>query len=119
MELTNMEMMNHLIFLRNISGKVTGKLAYAVSRNMRKIADESLEFEKIKNELIEKYGEKNEDGVYSIGVTSSGYSDFINEIKEYSAICHEVNIFKLEPDCLFESNLNADEMLQLDFMLEE
>ena len=119
MKLTNIEMSNYLMSLKNISEKVNGKLAYAVSRNMRKIANEVLEFETIRNDLINKYGEKNENGIFAIKIGSDSYEKFMKDIKEYADIEHEVDVYSISSEILCDSNLNADEMLQLDFMVTE
>lgn len=118
-KLTNIEMSNHLMALKNISGKVSGKLAYAVSRNMRKLANEVFEFDEIRNKLINKYGEKNDDGIFAIKIGSDSYNKFIKEISEFTDIEHEVDIYSVKSEILYNSDLNADEMLQLDFMIEE
>lgn len=119
MILTNIEMSNYLMFLKNISGKVNGKLAYAVSRNMRKLANEVLEFEEIRNNLIDKYGTKNKDGISVIKIGTEAYDNFLEDISEYLGIKHEVDIFTVESEIMCNSNLNAEEMLQLDFMVTE
>lgn len=119
MKLANIEMSNCLSNLKSISGKVTGRLAYAVSRNMRKLSNEVLEFETIKNNLIDQYGEKNEDGVMTIKTGTDSYKKFIEDISEYSDIAHEVDIYTIPSDVLYDSVLNADEMLYLDFMIHE
>lgn len=119
MKFTNIEMSNYLMSLKNISEKVNGKLAYAVSRNMRKLANEVLEFETIRNNLIEKYGEKNEEGIFVIKIASESYGKFMEEISEYTYIEHEVDIYTINPEVLFSSTLNAEEMSQLDFMISE
>lgn len=119
MKLTNIEMDNKLISLNNISDKVSGKLAYAVARNIRKISNEVVEFENIKNQLIKKYGTTDDNGISTIEVGTDGYEKFINEIKEYTSIEHDIDIYKIEEDEIFKSNLNAKEIINLDFMIEE
>lgn len=119
MKLTNTEMSNYLMSLRNISEKVNGKLAYAVSRNMRKLANEVLEFEEIRNSLIDKYGTKNKDGIFTIKIGTEAYDNFIEDISEYLDIEHEVDIFTVNSEIMCKSDLNAEEMLQLDFMITE
>ena len=119
MELKNYEMFNHLLNLQKVSSKVTGKLGYAVSRNIRKIQQEVIEFEKIRNELVVKFGEKQENGDFVISKDSDGYTEFVNTIQEYGTISHNVEIFTVLPDEVCESNLTAEEMLLLDFMINE
>ncbi len=119
MKLTNIEMSIYLNTLRSISHKVTGKLAYAVARNMRKLADELTEFEKTKNEYIFVNGLADEKGGYSIEPNTKEYNDFLEYIKEYTDIEHEVDIFTVGDEELMKSDLTANEMLSLEFMITE
>ena len=123
MKLTNVQMSNYLDALQAIAGKTTGKLGYAVSRNMRKLANENVEFMQIKNELINKYGTEyiDESGAsqISIKVGTDGYSKFMEEIKEYCEITHDVDIYMIDETELYSSTLNANEMMSIDFMVEE
>ena len=123
MKLTNVQMSNYLDALQAIAGKATGKLGYAVSRNMRKLANENVEFMQIKNELINKYGTEyvDESGEcqISIKVGTDGYSKFMEEIKEYCEITHDVDIYMIDETELYSSTLNANEMMSIDFMVEE
>ena len=119
MKLTNVQMDNYLQAMQNISEKITGKLAYAVARNMRKISEELVEYQNLKNNAIFKYGETGEDGRASILVGSDAYKQFIEEMKDYAEISHDVVIQKITKDELLSSSLNANEILTIDFMVEE
>lgn len=119
MKLTNVQMDNYLQAMQNISEKVTGKFAYAVARNMRKISEELVEYQNLKNNAIFKYGETGEDGRASILVGSDAYKQFIEEMKDYAEISHDVVIQKITTDELLSSSLNANEILTIDFMVEE
>lgn len=119
MEFKNYEMSNCLGYLQEIAPKVTGKLAYAISRNIRKISDECVEFEKIRIELIQKYGEEDGDGNISVKKSSDNYNKFLEELEVYSNISHDVDIYKIDASDLFDSELNANDMLFLEFMINE
>lgn len=123
MKLTNAQMSNYLDALQAIAGKVTGKLGYAVFRNMRKLANENVEFMQIKNELINKYGKEytDESGISQISIKfgTDEYNKFMDEIKEYGEITHEVDIYMIDETELYSSALNANEMMSIDFMVEE
>ena len=119
MKLTNIQMDNHLQALSKISEKVTGRLAYAVARNIRKISEELVEYQNLKDKAIFKYGETNENGVASIRVGSDAYDKFVEEMKEYTDIAHEVPIEMITKDELLSSPLNANEILTIDFMVSE
>lgn len=117
MKLKNIEMSIYLNTLRGISDKVTGKLGYSVARNMRKLASELTEFEKTKNEYIFTHGLADENGGYSIEQNTDEYKEFLEFIQEYANIEHEVDIFVVDEEELMKSELTANEMLALDFMI--
>lgn len=119
MKLTNYEMDNYLQAMKNISEKVTGMFAYAVARNMRKISEELVEYEELKNKTIVKYGKAMEDGRYAIDVTSDAYKEYLKEMKDYNDIQHDVDIQKITKSELLSSSLNANEILTIDFMISE
>ena len=119
MKITNIDMDKHLSFLNSISSKVTGKLAYAIARNIRKITSELIEYNEIRNNLIEKYGEVNDNGRYTISVGTEAFNKFVNDIGEYTLIEHEVDICEVDEETICNSSLTAEEMLQLDFMIKD
>ena len=119
MKLTNVQMDNYLQAMQNISEKITGKLAYVVARNMRKISEELVEYQNLKNNAIFKYGEIGEDGRASILIGSDAFKKFVEEMDEYADISHEVAIQKITQAELLSSPLNANEILTIDFMVEE
>lgn len=119
MKLTNIEMDNYLQAMRNISEKVTGKFAYAVARNIRKISEELVEYKSLKDKAIYKYGEQRDDGSAVIKVGTEAYDKFIDEMKEYADISHDVPIQMITKEELLSSSLNANEILTIDFMIEE
>ena len=119
MKLTNVQMDNYLQAMQEISEKITGKFAYAVARNMRKISEELVEYQNLKNKAIFKYGELGEDGRASIRIDSDAYKQFVEEMKEYADITHDVQIQKITKEELLSSPLNANEILTSDFMVEE
>ena len=119
MKLTNVQMDNYLQAMQNISEKVTGKFAYAVARNMRKVSEELVEYQNLKNKAIFKYGETDETGRASIKVGSDAFEKYIEEMKEYADITHDVVIQTITKEELLSSPLNANEILTIDFMVDE
>lgn len=117
MKLTNIQMSNNLLYLNKIANKTKGKLAYAIARNIRKISNEVCEFEKIRNDLVAKYGTADENGISSIKVNTDAYDKFLKEIEEYIYIEHDVDIYKISEEEIFKSDLTANEILWLDFMI--
>ena len=119
MKLTNLEMFNYLNALDNISDKVYGKLGYAVARNLRKITNELIEFEDMRLKIFYKYATLNKDNEYELQPNTESYQKFINEINEIAMISHKVDIYKIEPDLVIESNLSAKELNDLIFMIKD
>ena len=117
MTMTNIEMLNKLTYLQSISSKVTGRLAYAVARNIRKIANECQDFMKFKDDLVRKYGTMTEDGNLVIQQNTESYSKFMDELKVYTDLQCDVDIYSVDEKELWESALNADEMLMIEFMV--
>lgn len=118
MKLTNRQMDEYFNALGDISEKTTGRLAYGIARNMRKLSEELVEYQTMKNKAIVKYGEKNDDGTYGVLIGSESYEKFIQEMKEVMDISHDVDIFKVKENDVINSSLNAKEMLAIDFMTE-
>ena len=111
MILTNLEMLNFLSNLNSISDKVTGKVAYFVARNIRKISSELTEFNQIKDKYIY------EKQLYDITEESQEYQDFLLYINQFIDIKHEVEISKIDAKELYNSNLTAKDILELGFMI--
>lgn len=119
MKLTNIEMSNYLNSLQQISNKVKGKLGYAVARNIRKISDELIEFENIRLEHIRKYGTDNENGECVIKKDTEEYHKFITDMQEFANISHDVDIFMINAEFVMDSDLTAEEMIKIEFMINE
>lgn len=119
MKLTNIEMSRHINSLNKISNKVKGKLGYAVARNIRKISDELIEFENIRLEHICKYGTDNGNGECVIKKDTQEYNQFLTDMQEYATISHDVDIYMIDAEEIFKSDLTADEITTIDFMINE
>lgn len=119
MKLTNKELYDNLSSLVEISDKVTGKIGYAVSYNIRKLTNEIPEYEKMRDELINKYGEKDETGQVGIKIGSEAYEKYMSEMKQYDDIEFDINIIMVKPEDLESSDLTAKEMLGMSFMIDE
>ena len=96
MTMTNIEMLNKLTYLQSISSKVTGKLGFAVAKNMCRIADECQEFIKIKDDLVRKYGTQTEDGNAVIKQNTESYDKFMDELKVYTDLQCDVDIYSVD-----------------------
>lgn len=117
MKLTNKQMDEYYFALDKLSEKATGRLGYAVARNLRKLSEELVEYQSLKDKAIEKHGEKGDDGVSRIKIGSDEYKLYLTEMKEYMEIQHDVPIFFVKESDLMNSDLNAKEMLSIDFMI--
>ena len=115
--LTNFEMeqrRNSLIpFLsqRNILG-------YIIARNYR------MEYEKFRNDLIQKYGEqdKDENGnllpTVTVKMGTENFDNFIAELKPLNDITHEVDLMVAKYESVI-GILSGEEILSIDWMLED
>ena len=119
MTLTNQEMDTYAHALRDIFEKVQGKLGYVVSKNYRKLVDELQEYTELKNETITKYGAQNAEGTYEIAINSEAFKDYIKEMNQYNNITCEVNLVTIKPEDVYDSSLNAQEIMGISFMIED
>lgn len=119
MNLTNQDMDNYVQALSKVSTKVTGKLAYAVARNIRKLSTELVDYQTFKNNTIEKFGSINEKGVYSIEFGTEAYLNYLKEMKEINNLTNGVELQMVSVSDIESSELNAQEILSIDFMIEE
>ena len=119
MRLTNKKMDEYFTALSNMSEKATGRLGYAIARNLRKLSEELVEYQTLKDKAINKYGEVGDDGVARIRIDpdSEAFKSFTEDMKEYMDIEHDVQVFTVSEDEVINSPLNAKEMLSIDFMI--
>lgn len=118
MKYTNKQLQEYFEILNNIASKVTGKLAYLVIKNAHKISNELQEYTTIRNQKIQEYGEPFNDTI-RLSVDSENYPKFITEMAEYDEIELELSFLMAEPADLYTSNLNAIEMDQISFMIND
>ena len=117
MKLSNGTMHLYLKSLSAVSNKVKGKLGYCVARNIRKLNSELVEFENTKNKYICEHGEEDENGTFSIDTRTNQYKAFLVYMKDFIEIEHDVDITKVSEEEIFDSDLTANEILSLDFMI--
>lgn len=116
MKLTNRQMDEYFNALNGVAEKTGGRLGYAIARNLRKLSEELVEYQALRDKAIVKYGSAGENGKYSILVGSEAFDSYIEEMKEYMDISHDVDIFIVDESEVISSPLNAKEMLAIDFM---
>lgn len=119
-EISNLELYNYIMDItEDLMTKTSGKIAYILSYNIRKMQEELTEYIKVRNELIHKYSTELPSGQYGIDINSPTYKTFLEEMKVYDEIKHTISLLQICPMELYDTNLNADEILRLSFMIEE
>ena len=118
MYLTNEQSDYYLSVLKIIAPKATGKLGYAVARNMRNLSNSLTEYIERKNSLIIKYGTEI-NGEISLNKSDENYKLFLNDIKEFTNIEHDIDIMKVSPSDIYNSTLSADVISNIMFMIDE
>ncbi len=97
-------------------------IGYVAARNYRILADSLTEYEKFRNDLIEKYGEheKGENGEelpsICIRVTSPNFKMFTDELAPFNEMEHKVELMTLSFSEVV-GNLSGEEILSIDWML--
>lgn len=120
MKVTNKDLYIYSQNLNSLMDKVSGKIGYIVSYNLRKIIEELREYEDIRDKTINKFGSVNEETQqFSIKVGSDAYKEYLKEMKPYEDIEHEINFLKINPKDLYDSNLTGKEMLAISFMIND
>ena len=123
MKLSNAQMYQYREQLKTLLER-KDKLGYAAARNTRILDTELTEFDKMKNDLIIKYGTKEVDkngketGHITIKPDNERINDFLEEMERYSTIEHDVSLFQLNyADAI--GQLSGKELLELDFMFKD
>lgn len=100
------------------------KVGYVAARNTRKLADTLTEYFQFKQELIRKHGkvdideDGNEKDTVSIKPDSPNFATFTEEFDKIKDIEHDVELMTIPYEEVI-GLLNGEEILSLDFMLEE
>ena len=119
MKISNQNMYQGFMSLQEIMDKVSGRLGYVVAYNMRMISNELREYESYRNKAISDYGTPDENGISSIPIGSDAYKHFLEEMKQYDDIEHEVNLLKVNPEDIYSSALTAKDIYNISFMINE
>ena len=83
--------------LNRMSG-LTGKPGFSIAKTKRAIAQETEVFVELRDNLVTKYGESNENGGYSIKPGSKHWEEFIAEFSELHGEEVDVDIHRLSAD---------------------
>ena len=90
------------------------KTAYQIARNIREIGSEFESFEKIRGDLITKYGSEIEDGM--IQVDKKNIEVFNKELNDVLDVEVDLNIIMINPEKL--PNTSPFDLVAIDWMLE-
>lgn len=116
MKMTNEEMGVNIEVLAAL--KETGKLGYAVARNLRKMKEEAKEYLDLRRELLSKYGKPTDDG--KIFVFGENFKHYQEELGDIPKIEHEVEVFTVSEDEFIAGGINSQQMAVLmDWMVKE
>lgn len=119
LHMTNYEMDMHLDNLKAIADKkdLPGRLSYAIAKNMRKMKEELQEYLETKYDLIKKYGELKDDR-YQI-VDNDKVKAYAEEIQDIANMEQTLELVVVAPGVFDSINISVDEILALEFMIEE
>lgn len=100
-------------------------LGYAAARNIRRLHEASVDHEKRKNDLLNKYGKAvydkdgNDTGQRKIGVDDENYDNVLNQLNVSGNIEHTITIFSISYSDILKLNdpLTGREIMNLEWML--
>lgn len=99
-------------------------IGYIAARNYRALTNCLTEFTTFRDDLIRKYGtpDKDENGnelsTISLKVNSPNFKKFCEEIEPFNNMEHEVELMTAKYESVV-GNLSGDEILAIDWMLED
>lgn len=93
-----LKMQQALLYLQQIEQlpQATGKVGYAIYKNITILNNATKEFRQMQNDLIKKYGENN-----SINEKSPNWQKFVQELKPLLDIECDVNLFQISEDEIY------------------
>ena len=98
---------NELVTINETMGKVanaglTGKVAYLAYRNLSKLAKIASDYDKVRNELIQKYGEADPEveGQMVVKRESENYPKFVEELTEVLSQTEEIDLYKIPEEAM-------------------
>ena len=98
---------NELVTINETMGKVanaglTGKVAYLAYRNLSKLAKIASDYDKVRNELIQKYGEADPEveGQMVVKRESENYPKFVEELTEVLSQTEEIDLYKIPQEAM-------------------
>ena len=99
-----------------------GGIGYIAARNYRFLSNSLVEYETIRLSLIEKYGEEGKDErgqpTFVLKMESPNFKTFCDELAPFNEMTHEVELMTAKYSEA-EGNLTGEEILAIDWMLED
>lgn len=124
-KVTNVNMLNGLNALISIKDeKLPVKISYGIKKNIEILSKELVPYDKEREELINKYGQKELDGKLKIKDNNYIIEDIPNfnkDIIELQNIENEIDVHYISLDILLNSDaeMSTAELTAIEFMLKE
>lgn len=122
MKLSNEKLANSIEVLNKITTmELPIKLSYAFSKNITKINRELEVYNKERQKLIEKYGEKDEEGKLKVkengNINILDADNFNKDIKEILEIENEIDIHIIDLESInADVNITPGDLIVIDYM---
>ncbi len=112
-KMTNLEMEHNIEVLSSLNE--TGRLGYAVARNLRLLKDNATEYLETKASAIREYGTLDEEkGV--IAIDNALLNDMLKDIR---FISHEFDAFQVDEETFVNGSMTSQQMELLLWMVHE
>ena len=126
MKLTNLTILNGMASLSTLSQeKLPISISYQISKNISKLNNELKIYNEERQKLINKYGKKDENDKLIIGdkneitFKEECKIDWNRDFSELLSIENEIDIAKISIDSLEGIELSPNEIMSIEFMIEE
>lgn len=94
----------------------TGKLGYALAKNLRKMTDAAQEYLVERDNALMKFGEDQGNGQFRI--PKEKLPEFIMHMSEYDDLESEFQVYHIPEDVFYSGSLNTKDMYTLAWMVE-
>ncbi|MCD7881065.1 MAG: hypothetical protein LUG47_05275 [Clostridiales bacterium] len=95
--------------------KESGKLGYAVARNLRLLRTAATEYLDARAKAFQKYGTADQ----NTGTSTISVTDYVRELGEIPYISHEVDLYQVDEETFISGSLTSDQMSALLWMVKE
>lgn len=112
MKMTNMDGFNSLVSLKDLHE--SGRLGFAIARNIHKLESELSDYIEKRDDLIQKYGELDNNQYV---VKADRVPEFLKELDEYGSLEFEFQPQLVDEETFCSGGLTSDQMYILDWMV--